>query len=62
VQLEQSTMPLSLNPAKMAIARISCTVIEELQYSIKKPWAEVREEMKRGVEFPENTQVQDAME
>jgi hypothetical protein len=55
-------MPLSLNPAKITKARISCTVVEELQYSIKKPWAEVREEMKRGVEFPENTQVQDAME
>jgi len=52
VQLEQSDMRLALNMAKMAKEGFSCAAIEETKYLIKKPRAEVREEKKRGVEFP----------
>ena len=52
VQLEQSDMRLALNMAKMAKEGFSRAAIEETKYLIKKPRAEVREEKKRGVEFP----------
>jgi len=52
VQLEQSDMHLALNMAKMAKEGFSRAAIEEMTYLIKKPRAEVREEKKRGVEFP----------
>ena len=52
VQLEQSDMRLALNMAKMAKEGFSRAAIEETKYLIKKPHAEVREEQKRGVEFP----------
>jgi len=52
VQLEQSDMRLALSMAKMAKGWFSLTAIEEKQYLIKKPRAEVQEEKKRGVEFP----------
>jgi len=51
VQLEQSDMRLELNMAKMAKEGVSRTAIEETKYLIKKPPAEVQEELKRGVEF-----------
>jgi hypothetical protein len=51
VQLEQSVMRLALNMAKMAKGGCSCAAIEEIQYVIKKPCAEVREEKKRCVEY-----------
>jgi len=52
LQLEQSDMRLALNMAKMAKEGFSRAAIEETKYLIKKPCAEVREEKKRGVEFP----------
>jgi hypothetical protein len=52
VQLEQSDMRLALNMAKMAEEGFSRATIEEMKYLIKKPRTEVREEKKRGVEFP----------
>ena len=41
VQLEQSNMCLALNMAKMATGGFSHATIEETQYLIKKPCAEV---------------------
>jgi len=52
VQLEQSNLHLALNLATMAKCGFSCAAIEETQYLIKNPRAEVREGKKRGVEFP----------
>jgi hypothetical protein len=57
VQLEQSDMRLALSMAKMAKEGFSRAAIEETKYLIKKPCAEVREEKKRGVEFPGNKKV-----
>jgi len=62
VQLEQSDMCLALNMAKMAKGGFSRAAIEETQQLIKKPRAEVREEKKRGVEFPGHHKVKAAME
>jgi len=62
VQLEQSDMRLALNMAKMAKGAFSRGAIEETQQLIKKPRAEVREEKKRGVEFPGHQMVKAAME
>jgi len=62
VQLEQSDMRLELNMAKMAKEGFSRTTIEVMQYLTKKPRAEVREEKKRGVEFPGHKKVKAAME
>jgi len=45
-------MRLALNMAKMAKPRFSRAAVEETQYLIKKPPAKVREEKKRGGEFP----------
>jgi hypothetical protein len=44
-------MHLALNMAKMAKGGFSCATIEETQYLIKKPRAEVREERNWGVVF-----------
>jgi hypothetical protein len=49
VQLEQSEMRLALKIAKMATCGFSRAAVEETQYLIIKPRAEVREEKKRGV-------------
>jgi len=62
VQLEQSDMRLAVNMAKMAKGGFSRTAIEESQFLIKKPRAEVREEKKRGVEFPGHQDVKAATE
>jgi hypothetical protein len=62
VQLEQSDMRLALNMAKMAKQGFSCAAIEETKYLIIKPGAEVREEKKRGVEFPEHNKVKAAIQ
>jgi len=40
----------------------SCATIEEMQYLIKKPRAEVSEEKKRGVEFPGHGKMKPMME
>jgi len=45
-------MRLALNMAKMAEEEVSRAAIEETQYLIKKPRAEVRELKKRGVGCP----------
>jgi len=62
VQLEQSDMHQALNMAKMAKGGFSRTAIEERQLQIKKPQAGVREEKKRGVEFPAHYNVKAAMD
>ena len=62
VQLEQSDMHLALNMAKMAKEGFSRAAIEETKYLIKKPRAEVREEKKRGVEFPGHKKVKAAIQ
>jgi len=62
VQLEQSDMHLALNMAKMARGGFLHAAIEEMQYLIKKPRAEVREEKKWGVEFPVHEVVMAAIE
>jgi hypothetical protein len=62
VQLEQSDMRLALNMAKMGNGCFSRAAIEETQYLIKIPRAEVQEEKKRGVEFPGHDKVKTAME
>jgi len=61
VQLEQSDMRLALNMAKMAKGGCSRAAVEETQYLIKKPHAEVREEKKRGVDFPGHNKVKAAI-
>jgi hypothetical protein len=61
VQLEQSDMRLALNMAKMAKGGISRGAIKEMQQLIKKPCTEVREEQKRGVEFPGHQMVKAAI-
>jgi len=55
-------MRLALNMAKMAKAGFSRAAMEETHHLIKKPWAEVREEMKLGVESPGHKYVQAAIE
>jgi len=62
VQLEQSDMRLALNMAKMAKEGFLCAAIEETKYLIKEPRAEVREEMKRSVEFPGHKKVKAAIQ
>jgi len=52
VHLEQSDMRLAMNMAIMAKGGFSVAAIEETQQLIKQPCAEVREEKKRGGEFP----------
>jgi hypothetical protein len=55
-------MRLALNLAKMAKEGFSRAAIEETKYFIKKPRAEVRGEMKWGLEFPAPTEVQAAIQ
>jgi len=62
VQLELSDMRLAFNMAKMAKGGFSRAAIEETQQLIKKPHAQVREEKKRGVEFPGHQKVKAAKE
>ena len=62
VQLEQSDMRLALTIAKTAKEGISWATIEETKYLIQKPRAEVREEKKRGVEFPGHKKVKSAIQ
>jgi len=62
VQLEQSDMRLALNMETMAKGGFSRAAVQETQQLIKKPRAEVREEKKRGVEFPGHKKVKATME
>jgi len=62
VQLEQSDMRLALNMAKMAKEGFSRAVIKETKYLIEKTPTEVREEKKRGVEFPGHKKVKAAIQ
>jgi len=62
VQLEQSDMRLALNMAKMAKGGLSLTAIEETQYLINKPRAEVRKENKESVELPGHKKVMAAID
>jgi hypothetical protein len=61
VQLEQSDMRLALNMAKLAKGGCSRATVEESQYLIKEPCAEVRDEKKQGVEFPGHNKVKAAI-
>jgi len=61
VQLKQSDMHLALNMAKMAKGGFSRRAIEEMQQIIKKHHAEVREEKKRGVQYPGHKNVNAAI-
>ena len=54
-------MRVALIKAKMAKGGFSCTAVEETQYLIKKPRAEVRDEKKLGVEFPGHNKVKAAI-
>jgi len=60
--LEQSNMCLALNMAKMAKEGFSRATIEEMQWLIWKPHAEVREEKKRGVVFFRHNKVKAAID
>jgi len=62
VQLEQSDMRLALNRAKMANGGFLGGAVEEMWFLINEPQAEVREEKKRGVEFPGHKNVKAAMD
>jgi len=62
VQLEQSDMRLALNMANMAKEGFSRGTIDETKYLIETPRAEVREEKKRGVEFPGQKKVKAAIQ
>ena len=62
VQLEQSNLCLLLNMAKMAKEGFLRAAIEDTKYLTKKPWTEVREEKKRGVEFPAHKKVNAAIQ
>ena len=62
VQLEQSDMRLALNMANMAKEGFLRAAIEETEYLIKKPRAEVREGKKWGVEFSGHNKVQAAIQ
>jgi hypothetical protein len=55
-------MRLALTMAKMDKEGFSRGAIEETKYLIKKPHAEVREEKKRGFEFPGQKQVKAAIQ
>ena len=62
VQLEQSDMRLALNMAKMTKEGFSRAAIEETKYLIEKPWAEVRENKKWGVEYSGHDKVKAAIQ
>jgi hypothetical protein len=62
VQLEQSDRRLALNMAKLPKDGLLRGGVEETKYLIKKPRAEVREEMKRAVEFPGYKKVKAAIQ
>ena len=62
VQLEQSNMRLALNKAKIAKEGFSGTAIQQTKILMKKPCAEVRDEKKRGVEFPGHQDVKAAIQ
>jgi len=61
LQLEQSNMRLAFNTAKMAKGECSRAAIEETQFLIKKPHAEVQDEKQRGVEYPVDKKVKAAI-
>jgi len=62
VQLEHSDICLALNMAKMANRGSSRAPLEKKQHLIRKPHPEVRDERKRGVEFPGHKRVKAAIE
>jgi hypothetical protein len=55
-------MYLALNMAKMTKEGFSRAAIEKTKYHMKKPPTEVREEMKRGVEFPGHKKMKAAIQ
>jgi len=62
VQLEQYDMRLAFNMAKTAKDGFLCAAIEETKYLIEKPRTKVREEKKRGDEFPGHKKVKAAIQ
>jgi hypothetical protein len=61
VQLEQSNMRLALHMAEMAKGRCSQAAVEEPEYLINNPRAEVQEVMKQGSEVPGHREVNAAV-
>jgi len=62
VQLEHSNLRLALNKAKMANGGFSRAAMEETQYLIKKPCADVRDEKKWGVDCAGHMKVKAVIE
>jgi len=62
VQLEQSDMRLAFSMIKLANGGFLRTAMGETQQLIKTPQADVREEKKRGGEFPGHNKVKAAIE
>jgi len=62
IQLEQSNKHLALNMAKIGNRGFSRTGTEELQHLINRLQVDVREERKRGVEFPGHRYVKATIE
>jgi len=61
VQLEQTDMCLVCNMANGAKGGFGRCALEETQFEIKKPRADIRDEKKWGVEFPVHKTVKAAM-
>jgi hypothetical protein len=55
-------MRLALNITQIAQGGFSQAAIDEMQYLIKKPQPEVREQERRGIEFPGHEMVTAVME
>jgi hypothetical protein len=53
---------LALNMAKLAKEGLLYAAVEERKYLIRKPRAKVREQKKRGVEFPAHKKVKAAIQ
>jgi hypothetical protein len=62
VQFTQSDMYHALNVSQMSKGWFSRAAIDETQYRIKKPRAEVRHDKKWGVDFPAHEKVYAEME
>jgi len=62
IQLKQCYMRLVLIVAKMVKEGFSPATIDETQFLINKPPAEVSDEKKQGIEFPAHTMVKAAIE
>ena len=62
VQLEHSDMRRVVNMARMPKDGVSLAPIEETNHHIKKHHTDVRQQKRRGVEFPNDEQVKAAIQ